>query len=237
MWLLTGRTKKAEVVTFSHLIILRFSQPLVVAVQSPSCVWLFMTPWTAVCQPSLTLTISRSLPKFMSNESVMPSNYLNLCRPLILLPSIFPSIRDFSKESAVCIRWSKYWSVSFSISPSKEYSVLISFKIDWFDLLALQATLKSLLQHHNLKASILWCSAFFIVQLSYPYMITGKTIALTIWNTVGKVMSLLFNTLSSFPVKKQLSSNFMAAVTIRSDFRAQEEEICHCFHLPPFYLP
>ena len=132
----------------------------------------------------------------MSLKLVMPSNHLALCRPLLLLPSIFPSIRVFSNESALCIRWPKYWSFSFNISPSNEYSRLISFRIDWFDLLAVQGTLKSLFQHHSLKASVLWCSAFFIVQLSHPYMTTGKTIALTRWTFVSKVMSLLFNMLS-----------------------------------------
>ena len=140
-------------------------------------------------------TISQSLLKFMSIESVMPSNHLILCCPL-LLPSIFPNIRVFSNESALHIRWPKYWSFSFSISLSNGYSGLISFRIDWFDLLAVQGTLKSLLQHHSSKASILWCSAFFIVQLSHPYMTTGKTIALTGGTFVGKVMSLLFNMLS-----------------------------------------
>ena len=132
----------------------------------------------------------------MSIESVMPSNHLILCRPLLLPPSIFPSIKVFSNESVLRIRWSKYWSFSFSISPSNEYSGLISFRIDWFDLFAVQGILKSLLQHHNSKASILLCSAFFMVQLSHPYMTTGKTIALTIQTFVGKVMSLLFNMLS-----------------------------------------
>ena len=132
----------------------------------------------------------------MSLKLVMPSNHLALCLPLLLLPSIFPSIRVFSNESALCIRWPKYWSFSFNISPSNEYSRLISFRIDWFDLLAVQGTLKSLFQHHSLKASVLWCSAFFIVQLSHPYMTTGKTIALTRWTFVSKVMSLLFNMLS-----------------------------------------
>ena len=129
-------------------------------------------------------------------ESVMPSNYLILCHRLLLLISIFPSIRVFSNESALHIRWPKYWSFGFSISPSNEYSGLISFKIDWFDLLAVRGTLKSLLQHYSLKASILLCSAFFMVQLSHPYMATGKTIGLTIWTFVSKLMSLLFNTLS-----------------------------------------
>ena len=142
------------------------------------------------------LTISWSLLKLMSIESVMPSNYLVVCHPLLLLPSIFPSIRDFSNESALCIRWPKYWNFSFSICPSNEYSGLTSFRIDWFDLLAVQGTLKSLLQHHSSKASILQHSGFFMVQLSYPYMTTGKTIALTIWTFVGKIMSLFFNLLS-----------------------------------------
>ena len=139
---------------------------------------------------------SRSLPKLMSIESVMPSNHLILCRPLLLLPSIFPSIRVFSNELALCIRWPNYWSFSFNISPSNEHPGLISFRMDWLDLLAVQGTLKSLLQHHSSKASILQCSAFFIVHLSHPYMTTGKTIALTRWTFVDKVMSLFFNMLS-----------------------------------------
>ena len=139
---------------------------------------------------------SCSLLKLISIESVMPSNHLILCHPLPVLPSIFPSIRVFSSELALPIRWPKYWSFSFSISPSNEYSGLISFRIDWFDLLAVRGTLRSLLQHHSLKVSILWCSAFFIVQLSHPYTTTGKTIALTRWTFVGKVISLVFNMLS-----------------------------------------
>ena len=154
-----------------------------------------MTPWAAACQASLSITNSQSLLKLMSIKSVMPSNHLILCHPLLLLPSIFPSIRVFCSESVLRIRWPKYWSFSFSISPSNEYSGLISFRIDWFDL-AVQGTLKSLLQHHSSKASILQLSAFFIVQLSHPYMTTGKTIALTRRIFVGKVMSLLFNMLS-----------------------------------------
>ena len=146
-----------------------------------------------MCQVS----ISWSPPKLMSIESVMPSNHLILCRPLLLLPSIFPSIRVFSNESVLHIRWPKYWNFSFSINPSNEYSGLISFRMDWFDPLAVQGTLKSLLQHHSSKQSILRCSAF-IVQLSHPYMTTGKTIALTRRTFVGKVMSLLFNMLSRF---------------------------------------
>ena len=139
----------------------------------------FATPWIAVHQASLAITNSQSLPKLMSIESVMPSNHHILCRPLLLLPSIFPRIMVFSNESALCMRWPKYWSFSFSIRPSNEHPGLISFRIDWLDLLAVQGTLRSLLQHHSSKASILWCSAFFIVQLSHPYMTTGKTIALT----------------------------------------------------------
>ena len=156
----------------------------------------FATPWTAARQASLSLTISWSWLKLLSIELVTPSNHLILYRPLLLLPSIFPSIRVFSNESVLCIRWPKRWT--FSISPSKEHPGLISFRMDWLDLLAVQGTLKSLLQHHNSKASVLQCSAFFIVQLSHPYMTTGKTIALTRWTFVGKVMSLLFKMLSRF---------------------------------------
>ena len=177
---------------------MNFHVPTFVVFQLFSHAWFFTTPWAAAHQASLPYTISWSLLKLMSFESVMPSNHLILCHPLLLLPSIFPSIRVFSSELALHIRWPKYWSFSFSISPSNEYSGLISFKIDWFDLLAVQGTLKSLLQRHNSKASTLQCSIFFIVQLSHPYMTTGKAIALTIQNFVGKVESLLFNTLSRF---------------------------------------
>ena len=156
-------------------------------VQSLSHVWLFVTPWTAASQASLSITNSQGLLKLMSIESVMPSNNLILCHPLLLLPSMFPSIRVFSDESALCIRWPKYWSISFSISTSNEYSGLISFRTDWFDLLAVQGTLKSLLQYHSSKASILWHSAFFIVQLLHPCTTTGKTIALTRQTFVSKV--------------------------------------------------
>ena len=156
-----------------------------------------MTPWTAACQASLSLTISWSLLKLMSIKWVMPSNHLILCHPFLLLPSVnFPSIRIFPNESALLIRWPKYWSFSLNISRSNEYPGLISFRIDWFDLLVVQRTLKSLLQHHNSKASILQCSAFFMVQLSHPYMTIGKTITLTIWTFVGKVITMLFKTLS-----------------------------------------
>ena len=166
------------------------------SVQSLSCVRLFVTPWTAACQAFLSITNSWSLLKLMSIELVIPSNHLILCCPLLFLPSVFPSIRVFSNESVLRIRWPKYWSFSFSINPSNEYSGLISFRMDWLDLLAVQGTLKSLLQHHSSKASVLQCSAFFMVQLSHPCMTTGKTIALTRWTFVGQVMSLLFNMLS-----------------------------------------
>ena len=149
------------------------------SVQSLSPVWLFVTPWTAACQASQSITNFRSWLKLASVELVMPSYHLGLCCPLLLLPLMFPSIRVFFSESVLRIRWRKYWSFSFSISPSSEYSGLISFRMDWLDLLAVQGTLKSLLQHHSSKASILQCSAFFTVQLSYPYMTTGKTTALT----------------------------------------------------------
>ena len=177
------------------------------SVQSLSHVQLFVTPWTAACQASLSITNSWSL--LMSIKLVMPSNHLILCCPLLLLPSVFPSIRAFPNESVLCIRWLKYWSFSLSICPSNEHSGLISFRIDWLDLLAVQRTLKSLLQHHSSKASILWRSAFFIVQLSQPNMTNGKTIALTRWTFVGKVMFLHFNMLSKlviafFPRSKHL---------------------------------
>ena len=164
------------------------------SLQSFTCVGLFATPWTAARQASLSITNSWS--QLMSIKSVMSSNYLTLCHPLFLPLSIFPSIRVFSNESVLPISWPKYWSFCFSISPSNEYSGLISFRRDWLDRLAVQGTLKSLLQHHSSKASILQCSAFFIGQLSYPYMTTGKTTAVTRWTFGGKVMSLLFNMLS-----------------------------------------
>ena len=163
------------------------------SVQLLSHVWLFVTPWTAARQASLSITNSRSLLKLMPIKLVMPSSHLILCCPLLLLPAIPPSITVFSNESTLHMRWPKYWSFSFSISPSNEYPGLISFRMDWFDLLAVQGTLKSLLQHHSSKASIFWPSAFFTVQLSHPYRTTGKTIALIRRTFVGKVMSLLFN--------------------------------------------
>ena len=182
-------------------------------VQLLSRVKLFGTPWTAACQASLTITNSWSLLKLLSIQSVIPSNHLILCHPLLLPPSVFPSIMVFSNESVLPTRWPKYWSFSFSISPSNEYSGLISFRIDWFDL-AVQGTLKSLLQHHSSKASILQHSAFFIVQLSHPCMTTGKTIALTRQTFVGKVMSLLFSMLNGLiiafhPRNKRLLTSWL----------------------------
>ena len=156
------------------------------SVQSLSRVQLFATPWTAARQASLSITNSRSLLKLTSIELVRPSNHLIFCRPLLLPPSIFPSIRVFSNELVLCIRWPKYWSFSFSISPSNEHPGLISFSMDWLDLLAVQGTLKSLLQHYSSKVSILQHSAFFTVQLSHPYMTTGKTVALTRWTLLAK---------------------------------------------------
>ena len=167
------------------------------SVQSFSHVWLFAAPWTAACQPSLSITNSRSLLKLMFIESVVPSNHLILCNPLLLLPSIFPNNRVFSNESALCIRWPNYWS--FSIGPSNEYSGLISFRIDWFDFIAVQGSQESS-PTPQLKASILWCLAFFMVQFSHPYMTTENIIALTIRTFVSKVMSLLLNTLSRFVI-------------------------------------
>ena len=158
------------------------------------------TPWIAARQASLSITNSHSPPKPVSIESMIPSSHLILCHPLLLLPSIFPSIRVFSNESALHIMWPKYWSFSCNISPSNKHPGLISFRMDWLDLLAVQGTLKSLLQHHSSKASIFQCSAFFTVQLSHPYMTTGKTIALTRWTFVDKVMSLLFNMLSRLAI-------------------------------------
>ena len=171
-----------------------FIWPFVVA-QSLSCVRLFPTPWTLACQATLC-TITQSLLRFMSMESVIPT--ISSCRPLLFLPSIFPSIRVFSSESALHIRWPKYQS--FSISPSNEHSGLIPFRMDWFGLLAVQGTLKSLLQHQSSKASLLWHLAFFMVQLSHPCMATGKTVAFTRWTFVGKLTSLLFNTLSRLAI-------------------------------------
>ena len=208
------------------------------SVQSLSHVQLFVTPWTAARQDSLSITNSRSLLKLMSIESMMASNPLILCWPLLLLPSIFPRIKVFSNESVLRIRWPKYWS--FSISLSKEYSGLISFRMDCLDLLADQGTLKSLLQHHSSKASILQRTAFFIVQLSHPYMTTGKTIPLTRQTFVDKeclCFLICCQVGHNFSSKEQVSFNFMAAVTICSDFGAPQNKVSHCFHCFPIYLP
>ena len=188
-----GPLKWSSGLTLERSLLVQFS-----LFQSHSCVQLFVTPWTAARQASLSITNSQSILKLMSIESTMSTNHLILCWPLLLLPSIFSSIRVFSDESVLCIKWPKYWSFSFSMSPSNEYSGLISFKMDWLNLLAVQGILESLLQHHSSKASILWCSSFFMVQLSHPYITTGKTIALTRRTFAGKVMSLLFNMLSRF---------------------------------------
>ena len=169
----------------------------------------------------------------------MPSDHLILCRPLLLLPSIFPSFRGFSNESLLRIRWPKFWSFSFSISPSNEYSGLISLGIDWFDLLAVQGTLKSLLQHHSSNASILQHSAFFMVQLSHPYMTTGKSIALIRWTFVGKIMSLLFNMLSRFVITFLPRSKHLLISSLQSPSAVilEPNKVCHCFHCFPIYLP
>ena len=180
------------------------------------------------------------LTKLMSIKSVMPCHHLILCLPLLLLPSVFPSIRVFSNHSVLSIRWPKYWSFSFSISPSNEYSGLISFRIDWFDLLGVQRTLKSLLQHHSSKASILQCSAFFIVHLSHPYMTTGKTTALTKWTFVGKVTSLLFNMLSRLVISFLPRSKCLLISWLQSSSAVifySKKIVSHCFHCFPIYLP
>ena len=191
-------------------------------------------------RPPCPSTSSQSLLKLMSIELVMPSSHLILCRPLLLRRPIPPSIRVFSNESTLRLRWPKYWSFSFSISPSNEHLGMISFRTDWLDLLAVQGTLKSLLQHHSSKASLFQDSAFFTVQLSHPYMTTGKTIALTRWTFVGKAMSLLFNMLSRLVITflpRSKCLNFMAATTICSDFGAPRNKVCHCFHCFPIYFP
>ena len=202
---------------------------------------LFAIPQTAACQASLSISNSLSVLKLLSIQSVMPSNHLILCCSLLLPPSIFPSIRDFSNESVLHIRWPKYWSFSFNISPSNEYSGLISFRINWFDLLAVQGMLKSLLQHYSSKPSILQCSAFFIAQLSHPYTTAGKTIALTRWTFVGKVMSLLFNMLSRLVIIFLPRSKHLLISWLQSPsaviLEPPQNKICHCFHCFPIYLP
>ena len=187
------------------------------------------------------ITDSWSLLKLMSIELVMPSNHLILCRPLLLLLSIFPSIRVFSNESALCIRQPKYWSFSFSTSSSNKYSGLISFRMDWLDLLVVQRTLKSHLQHHSSKASVLQCSAFFIVQLSHPYMTTGKTIALIRWTFVVKITSLLFNMLYRLVITFLPRSKCLLISWLQSQsaviLEPLQNKVCHCFHCFPIYLP
>ena len=211
------------------------------SVQSLSRVQIFATPWTVARQASLSFTNSQSLLKLMSISSLIPCNHLILCRPLLFPPSIFPSIRFFFNETALCIRWPKYWSFSFSISASDEYSGLISFRIDWLDILSVQRTLKSLLQHHSSRVTVLWHSTFFIVQLSHPYMTTGKTIAVTRWTFVGKVMSQLFNMLSRLvitflPRIKCLLISWLqspSAVIVEPP----QNKVSHCFHCFPIYFP
>ena len=207
----------------------------VCSIQSLSCVTLSAAPWTAAWQASLSITNPYSLLKLMSIELVMPSNHLILCHPLLLLSSIFPSMRVFSSESVLCIRWPKYWSFSFSISPSNEYSGLISFRMDWLDLLAVQEAHKSLLQHHSSKTSILQHSAFLMVQLLHPYMTTGKTITLTRQTFVSKVMSLLFTTLSRFviaflPRNKRLLISWLQSPS--AVILEPQNKVCHCFQFP-----
>ena len=218
----------------------KFKFENIVVVQSLSHGPLFTTPWLRAHQTSLSFTISPSLLKLMSTESVMASNCLVLFHPL-LLPSIFPSIRVFSKESLLHIRWPKYRSFSFSITPSNEYSGLISFRMAWLDLLAVQGTLKSLLQQHSSKASVLWCSAFFIVQLSHPYMTTGKTIALTRRTFVGKVMFLLLNMLSRLLIAFLPRSKCVWISWLQSPsaviLEPPPNKVSHCFHCFPIYLP
>ena len=208
---------------------------------SLSRVQLFATPRTAARQASLSITNSPSLLKLMSIESVMPSNHLIVCHPLLLLPSIFPSLRVFSNKSVLLIGWPRYCSFSFSISVSSEYSELISFRMDWLDLLVVQGPLKSLLQHRSSKASILLHSAFFIVQLSHLYMTTGKTIALTKWTFVSKVMSLLFNTLSRLVMVFLPRSKCLLISRLQSPsaviFGAPQNKVSHCFHCFPIYFP
>ena len=198
-WTLQARILEWGAIFYSSKTLCMY-QKMFRSAQSLSRVQLFAIPWTRAHQASLSITNSQSLPKLMSIESVMPSNHFILYHPLLLWPSIFPSIRVFSNESVLRIRWPKYWSFSFNISPSNEHSGLIFFRMESLGLLVVQGTLKSLLQHHSSKASILQCSAFFIVQLSHPYMTTGKTIALTRWTFVSKVTSLLFKMLSRFVI-------------------------------------
>ena len=207
------------------------------SVQSLSCVQLFETPWTEACQASLSITNSWSSNTCPLSWWCHPTSSSSLIPFSSCLQSFPASV--FSSESVLCIKWLKYWNFCMSISPSNEYLALISFRMDWLDLLAVWGTLKSLLQHHSSKASIIWHSAFFMVQLSHSYLTSGKTIALTRLTFVGKVVSLLFNMLSRLLLssKEQASLNFMPAVTVCSDFGAQENKVCHCYHCFPIYLP
>ena len=213
---------------------------LISSVQLLSHLQLSVIPWTAACQASLFITNFWSLHKLISIESVMPSNHLILCHLLLLLPSIFPCNRVFSNESVLRIRWPKYSSFSFSIRHPNEYSGLISFRMDWSDALAVQETLKSLLQHHSSKTSILQRSAFFIVQLSHPYMTTGKTKAFTTWTFVSKVKSLLFNMLSRLVIAFLPRSKHLLISWLQSPsamILEPQNKVCHCFHCFPIYLP
>ena len=211
------------------------------SVQSLCCVRLFATPWIAARQAPLSITNSWTSVKLMSIKSVMPSNHLILCCPLLLLPSIFPSIRVFSNESALHMRWPKYWSLSFSISPSNEHPGLISFRMDWLDLLAVQGTVKHLLKHHSSKASIFQHSAFITVQLSHPYITTGKTIALIRWTFVGKVISLLFNMLSKLVITFLPRSKNLLISRLQSPsaviLKPPKNKVWHYFHCFPIYFP
>ena len=221
---------------YHYLLLFQFS-----SFESLSHVWLFATPWTAACWAYLSITNSQSPPKPMSIKSVMPSNHLILCHPLLPLPSIFPQIGDFSNESALHIRWPRYWSFSFKFSPTNEHPGLISFRMDWLGLLVVQGTLQGLFQYHSSKASILQCLAFFTVQLSHPYMTTGKTIALTRRTFVDKVMSLLFNMLSRsvitfLPRSKRLLIPWLQ-LTSAMILEPPKNKISHCFHHFPVYLP
>jgi len=209
------------------------------SVQALSHVWLFVTPWTSAYQASLSILPEPTQTHVHCvGDGIQPSHP---CHSLLLPPSVFPSIRVLSNEVVLCIRWPKYWSFSFSISPSNEYSGLIFFRMDWLDLLAVQGTLKSLLQHHSSKASILWHSAFFIVQLSHPYMTTGKTTALIRWTFAGKVMCLLFNMLSRLVIVFLTRSKCLLISWLQSPsaviLEPLQDKISHCFHCFSIYLP
>ena len=233
---LFAKLKKGIYLTATFFVVLVYSYGYIQfsSVQSLSRVWFFVTPWIAAHQASLSMTNSRSSPKLMSIESVMPSSRLILCRPLLLLPPIPPSIRVFSNESTLCMRWPKYWSFSFNISPSNEHPGLISFRMDWLDLLAVQGTQES---SPTPQFKSINSSALSFLHSPTLTSIHGKTIALTRRTFVGKVMSLLFNMLSSFSSKGQAPFDFMAAITICTDFGTQEKKVYHCFHGFPIYFP